>query len=343
MNSAITSITQPLSCIRVTTVPHLHHHQHIKLGNLQNLFGRTKFLYTSSKCRTILCANTSPWEPAPITYAPENDGKLLKQRESIFETTISSSEPTEPSTTTTEQKQDVRKQPFIQLQYFRWPLWLLGPSLLLATGLVPTLWLPVSSVFLGPNIASLLSLTGLDCIFNLGASLFLLMADSSARPINSTQDCNSRPPVTYQFWNMIANVVGFVVPLAMLFSSQKGFLQPQLPFISFAVLLGPYFLLLAVQMLMEMLTWHWQSPVWLVTPVVYEAYRLLQLMRGLNLGPELGAPSWMMHTLRALVCCWVLVLGVQLMRVAWYAGFTVRAYLQQSTASADAVDGNGYD
>lgn len=121
----------------------------------------------------------------------------------------------------------------------------------------------------------------------------------------------------------------------MLFASHKGFIQPQLPFISFAVLLGPYFLLLSVQMLTEILTWHWRSPVWLVTPVVYEAYRLLQLMRGLKLGAELGAPSWMVHAIRGLVCFWVLVLGVQLMRVAWYAGFTARTYRPPSDASAD--------
>lgn len=84
-------------------------------------------------------------------------------------------------------------------------------------------------------------------------------------------------------------------------------------------------------MLTEMLTWHWESPIWLVTPVVYEAYRVLQLMRGLKLGAELGAPAWTVHMIRGLVCWWVLVLGVQVMRVAWYAGFT--AHLHQSESS----------
>ncbi|KAK6120567.1 hypothetical protein DH2020_045698 [Rehmannia glutinosa] len=285
----------------------------------------------------VASANMSQWEPAPIAYAPDNEGTLLKETSNIFETMNSSNEPAEEaSITKTEQLADEHNnRPFTHLQYLRRPLWLLGPALLLVTGVVPTLWLPVSSIFLGPNIASLLSLTGLDCIFNLGASLFLLMADSTARPNTTTRACNSEPPSSYRFWNVLANVTGFIVPLAVFFGSQKGFLQPQLPFISFAVLLGPYFLLLSVQMLTEMLTWHWRSPVWLVTPVVYEAYRLLQLMRGLKLGAELSAPSWMMHTVRGLVCCWVLVLGVQLMRVAWYAGFTAFAYQQQSDTSAD--------
>lgn len=322
------------SSIPVLTVSRLHH-KRLKLWKSQNLLGRCNSPCFSSKRWTVCYSNTSPREPAPITYAPDNEGTLLKEAGNIFETLTSSTEPAEASITKTEQHVDASNRPFMQLQYLRRPLWLLGPALLLVTGVVPTLWLPISSIFLGPNIASLLSLTGLDCIFNLGATLFLLMADSSARPNNTTQGCSTKPPFSYQFWNMVANVTGFIIPLAMLFGSQKGFLQPQLPFISFAVLLGPYFLLLSVQMLTEMLTWHWRSPVWLVTPVVYEAYRLLQLMRGLKLGAELGAPPWMVHTVRGLVCCWVLVLGVQLMRVAWYAGFTARAYRQQSDSPAD--------
>ncbi|KAI3449093.1 hypothetical protein Pfo_005758 [Paulownia fortunei] len=333
MNLGMALVTQLPSSIPVLTVSRLHH-KRLKMWKSQNLLGRSNLPCFSGERWTVCNANMSPWEPAPITYAPEDEGTLLKETGNIFKTMNSSGEPAEASITKTEQHVDASNRPFMQFHYLRWPLWLLGPALLLLTGVVPTLWLPVSSIFLGPNIASLLSLTGLDCIFNLGASMFLLMADSTARPNNSTQGCSSKPPSSYQFWNMVANVTGFIIPLAMLFGSQKGYLQPQLPFISFAILLGPYFLLLSVQMLTEMLTWHWQSPVWLVTPVVYEAYRLLQLMRGLKLGAELGAPSWMMHTVRALVCCWVLVLGVQLMRVAWYAGFTAFAYQKQSDASA---------
>lgn len=307
------------------------HHRTPKLYKSQSLFGRCNLPYVSSGLRIICCANTSRWEPPPVTYVPEKEGTLLKESSNIFETITSSSEAAEASITKTEhQHVDANKQPVMQFHYLRRPLWLLGPLLLLVTGVVPTLWLPISSIFIGPNIASLLSLTGLDCIFNLGATLFLLMADSTARPNKESEGCSSKPPSSYRFWNIIANVAGFIIPSAMFIASQRGLLQPQLPLISWAVLLGPYFLLLLVQLLTEMLTWHWQSPVWLVTPVVYESYRLLQLMRGLKLGAEVGAPSWMVHTVRGLVCCWVLVLGVQLMRVAWYAGFTARAYQQQS-------------
>ncbi|XP_073029943.1 uncharacterized protein [Primulina eburnea] len=323
----MTSSTQPLFSVPVLTVSQLHYKNPMR--KFQNLQYRSNFPCISRKLCPIVHANMSPWEPAPTTYAPENEVKLLN-----FETVNSSGDPAEASITNNEQLVDTNNHPYIQLQHLRWPLWFLGPTVLLVTGMVPTLWLPVSSIFLGPNIASLLSLTGLDCIFNLGASLFLLMADAISQSKDNTQGCISKPPSSYQFWNMVANVTGYGIPLAIVFGSQKGFLQPQLPFISFAILLGPYFLLLSVQMLTEMLTWHWQSPVWLVTPIVYESYRLLQLMRALKLGAELGSPSWMVHTIRGLVCFWVLVLGMQLMRIAWYAGFTVRTYQQHS---ADGV------
>ncbi|KAJ9188485.1 hypothetical protein P3X46_003840 [Hevea brasiliensis] len=285
----------------------------------------------------VCCTKLTPWEPSPVTYAPTDDaaGSFLEKSSNIFET-LHSNDRTEAPTATSEECADTKNKQLVQFQFLKWPMWLLGPSLLLTTGMVPTLWLPLSSIFLGPNIASLLSLIGLDCIFNIGATLFLLMADACSRPKKMAQASNSKPPFSYKLWNMVASVSGLVIPLLMLLGSQKGSLQPQLPFISFTVLLGPYLLLLSVQILTEMLTWHWQSPVWLATPVVYEAYRVLQLMRGLKLGAELSAPAWMMHMLRGLVCWWILILGIQLMRVAWFAGFTAQARRQLSSASADS-------
>lgn len=285
----------------------------------------------------VCCTKLTQWEPSPVTYAPTDDaaGSFLKKSSNIFET-LNSDDTAEAPIANSEEHVDTKNQQLGQFQFLKWPLWLLGPSLLLTTGMVPTLWLPLSSIFLGPNIASLLSLIGLDCIFNIGATLFLLMADACSRPKDMVQSSNSKPPLGYKLWNMIASVTGLVFPLMMLLGSQKGALQPQLPFISFAVLLGPYLLLLSVQILTEMLTWHWESPVWLATPVVYEAYRVLQLMRGLKLGAELSVPAWMMHMIRGLVCWWILILGVQLMRVAWFAGFTARARQQLSSASADS-------
>ncbi|CAF2264810.1 hypothetical protein HID58_013961 [Brassica napus] len=273
----------------------------------------------SSHHLRVLCTKMSQWEPSPFirSSAQEAGNIVLEKTSNVFDSIVSESAEEEQTTTNSHQ----------QAQVFKWPIWLLGPSVLLTSGMAPTLWLPLSSVFVGSNVVSVLSLIGLDCIFNLGATLFLLMADSCARPKDPSLSCKSKPPFSYKFWNVFALLTGFLVPTLLLFGSQTGLLgslQPELPFISSAVLLLPYFILLAVQTLTEILTWSWQSPVWLVTPVVYEAYRVLQLMRGLKLSAEVNAPVWVVHMIRGLVSWWVLILGMQLMRVAWFAGYTSR-------------------
>ncbi|XP_077236222.1 cytochrome P450 family protein [Tasmannia lanceolata] len=271
------------------------------------------------------CTKLSSWEPSPLTYAPNDNNGGVTEGTNILESIIEEATDETSIPENGNGSINMKKQSSMQSQPLKWPMWLLGPSVLLATGMVPTLWLPLSSVFLGPNIAGLLSLVGLDCIFNMGATLFLLMADACARPKSTTHlVCNCQVPLSYKFWNMGVSLIGFVIPLMMLLASYRTFSQPQLPFISFAVLLGPYLLLLSIQMLTEMLTWHWKSPVWLLTPIVYESYRVLQLMRGLRLGVEVGAPTWVLHCTRGLVSWWVLILGVQLMRVAWFAGLASR-------------------
>ncbi|KAI4354804.1 hypothetical protein L6164_003640 [Bauhinia variegata] len=338
MNGQMASLAQPQFKIPTLTFLKAHPRSTALSRSAKALQGLTLPCVHIKRSSIVCCTKLTPWEPPPVTYAPtdKSSDNFLKNSTKIFET-LKPSNTDESSINNTGRVAETRNNPVAELQLLKWPMWLLGPSILLATGMVPTLWLPISSIFLGPNIASLLSLIGLDCIFNLGASLFLLMADSCARPKYPTQNCNSKAPLSYQFWNIVASLTGFVVPLLTMYGSEKGFLQPQLPMISSGVLLGPYLLLLSVQVLTETLTWHWQSPVWLVTPIIYESYRVLQLMRGLRLGVELSTPAWMMHTIRGLVCWWVLILGLQLMRVAWFAGLAARSRNQHSSSETSAA------
>ncbi|OVA11627.1 hypothetical protein BVC80_215g2 [Macleaya cordata] len=324
----MTSLSSRPPNIVTTTVPRLHL-LNLRIGSWKvqrPLHGLFTFPYTRLKNLPIPCTKLSSWEPSPFPFSPKDDsgGGFLKETSNIFES-MDVEEMIETPVPDSEDVIEAKAQPSMQLQPLKWPMWLVGPSVVLVTGMVPTLWLPLSSVFLGANIASLLSLVGLDCIFNIGATLFLLMADACARPKNPTHTFNSQAPLSYRFWNIFASVMGFLIPLTMFFASHKGLLQPQISFIWFAVLLGPYLLLLSIQLLTEILTWHWKSPVWLVTPVVYEAYRVLQLMRGLRLGVDIGAPTWIMGSIKGLVSWWVLILAMQLMRVAWFAGFSDRA------------------
>lgn len=274
----------------------------------------------------LLCTKLFPWE-ASTPYSSTDDERNIIKGGNVVEP-IDAEESTElPLLQRKEDIIDMSDQRYSQQQQqpLKWPMWLMGPSILLATGMLPTLWLPLSSVFLGPNIAGLLSLLGVDCIFNIGTTLFLLMADACARPRGSSSQPKIHVPLQYRLWNMGASLLGFLAPILMMFASHGCLLVPELSFISFSVLLGPYLLLLSVQMLTEMLTWHWNSPVWLVTPIVYEAYRILQLMRGLRLGIEVSAPDWAITSIRLLVSWWVLILGIQLMRVAWFAGLNHRS------------------
>lgn len=298
----------------------LHHPGSWKVPTLLH---RSAFSQTRLRNLPLFCSKLFPWEASP-PYA-STDGDSIIKGNNIIEPIDAEDAPEFPILQGGDDVIEMKNQPSVLRQPLKWPMWLLGPSVLLVTGMVPTLWFPISSVFVGPNMAGLLSLVGLDCIFNLGATLFLLMADACGRPKGMSVAHKSQIPLTYQLWNLGASLLGFILPLLMLFASHKGSLQPQLPFISFLVLLGPYLLLLSIQMLTEMLTWHWKSPVWLVTPIVYEAYRVLQLMRGLHLAGEVGAPAWMVESIRGLVSWWVLILGIQLMRVAWFAGFASQA------------------
>ncbi|KAK2650613.1 hypothetical protein Ddye_018102 [Dipteronia dyeriana] len=232
----------------------------------------------------ICCTKLTPWEPSPAKHAPVEDGgyDFLQKTTNIFETLGSQDMAEAPLASA---KTEEVTAPLVELKFLKWRTWLLGPSLLLSTGMVPTSWLlPISSIFLGPNIASLLSLIGLDCIFSIDATLFLLMSDSCARPKNRHRTATAS--------------------------------------------------LLLAQVLTAILTWHWQSPVWLVTPAVYKSYRVLKLMRGLKPGAELSTPEWTMHTIRGLVCWLVLILGMQLTRVAWFAGFSTRACKQKYSSAA---------
>ncbi|KAL0914096.1 hypothetical protein M5K25_017600 [Dendrobium thyrsiflorum] len=286
--------------------------------------------YAQHKAWPLLCTKLFPWEASTPFSSVDVERNIIKGGNMVEP--IDAEESTElPLLQSKEDIIDMNAQQYSQQQPLKWPMWLMGPSFLLATGMLPTLWLPLSSVFVGPSIAGLLSLLGLDCIFNIGATLFLLMADACAHPRRSSSPRKIQVPLPYRLWNMGASMLGFLAPILMMFASHRGLLVPELSFISFSVLLGPYLLLLAVQMLTEMLTWHWKSPVWLVTPIVYEAYRILQLMRGLRLGNEVSATGWAITSIRLLVSWWVLILGIQLMRVAWFAGLNYGSQSREAT------------
>lgn len=205
-----------------------------------------------------------------------------------------------------------------------WPLWLLGPCVLLSTGVIPTLWLPFVPLFEGSATAGLLALAGLDGIFNLGASMFLLMTDSCARSgrgFLKKADCRHLEiPSGYKLWTFFVNMVGLLGPLIAFIASKRGFLGLEPALLPMSAMLAPYLALLLVHTFAELLVWQWQSPVWAILPLVYDCYSVLQLSRGLQLGKALGAPLWTVEAVKGLISWWVFVLAVQLMWIAQYVG-----------------------
>lgn len=205
-----------------------------------------------------------------------------------------------------------------------WPLWLFGPVLLLTTGVIPTLWLPFVPLFEGSATAGLLALAGLDGIFNLGASLFLLMTDACARSWRRFQKNGERVqyevPQGYKRWTLFVNIAGLLGPLLAYLASKQGFLGAQPALLPMSAMIVPYLSLLLVHTCAELLVWQWQSPVWAILPLVYGCYSVLQLSRGLQLGQALRSPLWTIEAVKVLISWWVFVLAVQLMWIAWLFG-----------------------
>lgn len=192
----MTSLAQPLFKIQTFTFGRAHP-RNLALLKSGKVFQGLTFPHIYKKQSCICCTELTPWEPSPaVTFAPANDqsNDFLQTGTNIFET-LDSSKSDEPAINDADVPAETKFQHEFLFQFLKWPMWVLGPSVLLTTGMVPTLWLPISSIFVGSNIASLLSLIGLDCIFNLGATLFLLMADSCADQSTPQKIAKARLPL----------------------------------------------------------------------------------------------------------------------------------------------------
>ncbi|TXG62640.1 hypothetical protein EZV62_009634 [Acer yangbiense] len=79
----------------------------------------------------ICCTKLTPWEPSPDKHAPAEDAgyDFLQKTSNIFETLGSENMAEAPlaSAKTEEVTAEVSNQPLAELQFFKWPMWLLGP------------------------------------------------------------------------------------------------------------------------------------------------------------------------------------------------------------------------
>ncbi|ONL97203.1 hypothetical protein ZEAMMB73_Zm00001d028861 [Zea mays] len=156
-----------------TNLPRPLHWKPLRPGRFENL--------------VLQCTKNLSWETSLPYASAEDDASIIKGT-GVVEPIDTEEAPQIPILQSDEDVVEVKNEPSWHLKAFKLAMWLVGPSILLVTGIVPTLWLPLSSVFHGPNIAGLLSLVGLDFIFNMGAMLFFLMADACSRQENNIFD-----------------------------------------------------------------------------------------------------------------------------------------------------------
>jgi len=115
-------------------------------------------------------------------------------------------------------------------------------------------------------------------------------------------------PTWFYVWLNIVLVVGLVLPLlAMLlwgvWWGQRSVLQA----------IGPYFIMLGLQILSESVTLNrFHSCVWVTIPCLYLPYRIWQLYSGLTILSHEGASIWVQRLLLAEIVLWIFNYGVHL-------------------------------
>ncbi|KAE8721267.1 Detected protein of unknown function [Hibiscus syriacus] len=289
-------------------------------------------------------ARSFQWEPSPVTDTlTEKAGEnCLEKSSELFETLPESKD--EVSVTNAKDLTDTTNQPVARFLFLKWPLWLLDPSLLLDTGMVQTLLPPTSATFypICGSIGSLHSASSSESPIWLVTSAVY----EAYRVLQLTRGLKLGVELNAPKW-MMHTIRGLVcwlelvdssLPLQLMLDSNSHWYAICLNVLWLKVFSFPDDGLELVdsslpQQLMLDSNSHWYA---ICLNVLWLKVFSFPDDGGLKLGVELNAPEWMMHTIRGLVCWWVLILGVQLMRVSWFAVFKARARRQQSSATTDA-------
>ncbi|KAF8044635.1 hypothetical protein N665_7383s0001, partial [Sinapis alba] len=128
----------------------------------------------------VLCSKLSQWEQSPFIHdsTEEAGGTVLEKTKNVFESIVSETEEDEKVVSTQ------------QIQVFKWPIWLLGPSVLLTSGMAPTLWLPLSSVYVGSKVVSVLSINQMGQKIEATAQANESKCVEPIKSSSSTVDCS---------------------------------------------------------------------------------------------------------------------------------------------------------
>eukprot|EP00897_Mesotaenium_endlicherianum_P007028 jgi/Mesen1/6353/ME000328S05628 len=216
-------------------------------------------------------------------------------------------------------------------------LWLLGPFALVASWKFPPIVVRavVENYFGNTVFTDVLVSFAIDAIFMAALAFYItwvhkhgihLLTPLGVQPWLPPSEEQVGPPAGYEQWKTVINVVCIGIPvLAVVFSPAY-----RMGNIALAVLL-PYLMVLGCQHLGQAQMHKWQSPAWPLVPVIFQIYRLYQIIRSQNLvlgiismvqeaSPPSVATSWlsaMFALLSVLSLLWMGNLAITLSTLPW--------------------------
>ncbi|KAK4437270.1 hypothetical protein Salat_0060900 [Sesamum alatum] len=161
-------------------------------------------------------------------------------------------------------------------------LWLVGPTVLVASFVFPSLYLRriLSSIFEDSLLTDFLILFFTEALFYCGVAVFLLLIDNLRRPKEPTYAATSRnlvPHLGHRVSSVAVLVLSLIIPMVTM-----GFVWPWTGPAASATL-APYLVGIVVQFAFEQYARYIGSPSWPAIPIVFQVYRLHQLNRAAQL------------------------------------------------------------
>ncbi|XP_052174387.1 uncharacterized protein LOC127789535 [Diospyros lotus] len=161
-------------------------------------------------------------------------------------------------------------------------LWFVGPAVLVASFVFPSLYLRriLSAIFEDSLLTDFLILFFTEALFYCGVAVFLLLVDHLQRPnvpVSAAYNRNWNSQLGHRISSVAVLVLSLIIPLVTM-----GFVWPWTGPAASATL-APYLVGIVVQFAFEQYSRYTKSPSWPVIPIIFQVYRLHQLNRAAQL------------------------------------------------------------
>ncbi|WCJ19492.1 hypothetical protein M5689_001781 [Euphorbia peplus] len=162
-------------------------------------------------------------------------------------------------------------------------LWLIGPAVLVASFIFPSLYLRriFSTIFEDSLLTDFLILFFTEALFYCGVAIFLLLIDRIRRPVELQSVANGGTSVAPELGQRISSVASLVLSLIIPLVTM-GLVWPWTGPAASATL-APFLVGIVVQFAFEQYARLRRSPSWPVIPIIFQVYRLHQLNRAAQL------------------------------------------------------------